>query len=248
MNYSIVLTDANLRSVYDEHGMAGLDAVRQLGPYLGSDVQKIKDEIERIRRERLEGLVAKKTVISSSIDASMLMEDYSMIPDRMTIQDYIPSINKVGLTQKFSFPVAGNPGTIASFVFAVASQSGSGAGNIATSISHQINPRLRSRFDVGWTGNKYISTAFSVAITNKLTADVGYTATFFGGSILHNGHLTVSHLIGSQYAMSASLMGNPSDIGVSLGFTNMSPTTPLNLNVQVCNAWKLIFFKFFLAG
>lgn len=227
----LVLTDAALRSIYDEHGTEGVEAAKQLGEYLDGDLERLKEEIDRFKRDRLDNVIRKKTVIAASVDASIFTENYSTFPENLHWTEYVPAFSRISLSQKFEFPFLAE--SAADVTLGVASQSGSGSGNISAALSRQFGDRIRGRLEFGLAGRRFCGIGFSTSLSKRITADVYSSATFYGGDVLSNGQVTLSGLVGEENLLSITFISTQGNLGVSLGYNHLSEVSPVAINLQV---------------
>lgn len=225
-----MLLDVNIRKIYDEHGIEGVEAAWQLGPYLGEDLQRLKEEIERQRVSKLLGGLRCKTIVSTGIDASMLMEDWSPIQEEMSFMDYIPRISTLSLSQHMESHLAED--TTLSLTCSAATKNGMGNGLVNGGIAKQISQALRGRIEFTVGNQKRLGAGLSFAITQKMNMDLLLNTHFYGGAIDPGYQLTFSRLLLDNIVSSVAVSGSSSGTGVSVSFSRVSETNPATFSIQ----------------
>ncbi|PJF18469.1 DnaJ subfamily C member 11 [Paramicrosporidium saccamoebae] len=219
-----VLSDAQLRPIYDEHGIQGVEAAKQLGDYLDGDLQKLRDELAR-RRSGLRS----RTVVSAGIDASMLLEDWTPIQNELVWSDYVPQVSNVALTHKLEGTL--EDGTSYSVAYSAATKNGQGNGIVSGTITRQMSERLYGRLEFAVGSQRRLGWGLSYALSQKMSMDVLLTTDYYGGAIEPGYQVTISRAIVDQLA--ASLTFSNGNIAAGLGY--ISETNPASLTCQLAD-------------
>lgn len=225
-----------------------MDAASQIGPYLDGDLSKLRDEIDRIKYARTFGFWKSKTVLSSNIDATMLMEDLSPIQSETSWYDYTPRVNGLSMTQNYQGSLTERLN--GSLGYAVATNNGNGTGFVTAGLSQQINEQIRGRLDFAAGTRKHISLGITTALSKKAyyspiypsptltplrTADILCVANFHGGSIVPHYQFSLSHIFATNNIASVTVLGSSAH-RVAIGLSRMSESNPGSVALQVLTA------------
>ncbi|KAK6118949.1 hypothetical protein DH2020_047310 [Rehmannia glutinosa] len=166
-----ILTDENKRIIYDIYGMEGLTSGLELGPKLNK-VEEIKEELERMRRQREQEKVSAHIRPSGSILATLSWPDF-LDGDGIMRGMAMASEVQSQISKRTSLAIGGN--------LAVNANSGGGA---ATAIlRHHISPVSSVEF-MGSIGlQSLIGMQTSRQLSVHSTAIMGITMSLRDGSI-----------------------------------------------------------------
>ncbi|PIN07579.1 Molecular chaperone (DnaJ superfamily) [Handroanthus impetiginosus] len=166
-----ILTDENKRTIYDIYGMEGLTSGLELGPKLDK-VEEIREELERLRREREQEKVLAQIRSSGSILANLSWPDF-LDGDGIMRAMAMASEVQSQISKHTSLVIGGN--------LAVNADSGGGA---ATAIlRHHISPVSTVEF-MGSIGlQSLIGMQTSRQLSAHSNATMGLTMSLRDGSI-----------------------------------------------------------------
>lgn len=225
------MSNAKLRTVYDEFGLEGVESAMQLGEYLDGDLSKLREALGRLRREKLLGGWRSKTLLSTGIDASMLTEDWSPIADQISWQDYIPQCSSIAMTHRMEGLVLDD--VSAQINISAAVKSGNGSSLLSGTLSKPVSDRLRVRIEGAIAGPRRLGLGLAHALSQKMSLDYLVSWHFHGGSILPHYQLTLSRVLGSSMISSISVFGDADyNYGASLGLSYLSETSPASVSTQ----------------
>ncbi|GER49569.1 chaperone protein dnaJ [Striga asiatica] len=166
-----VLTDENKRVIYDIYGMEGLTSGLELGPKLDK-VEEIKEELERMRRQREHDKVLAHVRPSGSILAHLSWPNFldgGGLMKGMAMASQVQS----QISKRNSLAIGGN--------LAVNSDSGMGAATIV--LGHQISPVSSAEFmgSIGLQSLIGLQTTRQLSVNSNAT--MGITMSLRDGSI-----------------------------------------------------------------
>ncbi|CAA0841850.1 Chaperone protein dnaJ 13 [Striga hermonthica] len=166
-----ILTDENKRVIYDIYGMEGLTSGLELGPKLDK-VEEIKEELERMRRQREHDKVLAHIRPSGSILANLSWPNF-LDGDGLMKGMAMASQVQSQISKRTSLAIGGN--------LAVNSDSGVGAATVV--LGHQISPVSSAEF----MGSIGLQSLIGLQTTRQLsvnsTATMGVTMSLRDGSI-----------------------------------------------------------------
>ncbi|XP_051137416.1 chaperone protein dnaJ 13 isoform X2 [Andrographis paniculata] len=166
-----ILTDENKRLIYDIYGMEGLKSGLELGPKL-NQVEKIKEELERLRRQREQDNVTAHIQPSGSILATLSWPDFldgDGIMQGMAMASEVES----QISKRNSLSIGGN----------LAVNETAGGGAAVAVLRHQISPvsSLELMGSIGLQSLLGVQTSRQLSVHS--TARMGLALSLKDGSI-----------------------------------------------------------------
>ncbi|KAL8520882.1 hypothetical protein ACS0TY_011439 [Phlomoides rotata] len=166
-----ILTDGNKRVIYDIYGMEGLTSGLELGPKLNK-VDEIKEELERLRRQREQENDSAHMKSSGSILATLSWPDY-LLGDGIMSGMGMASEVQSQISKHTSLAIGGNLGV----------NENSGGGAATAVLRHQISQVSSVEF-MGSIGlQSLIGIQASRELSVHSTAVMGVTMSLRDGSI-----------------------------------------------------------------
>lgn len=212
--------------------MEGVEAVWQVGSYLGEDLYRLREVLHQQRIRKALGLAKGKTSISLGVDATMITEDWSPIADEIIWSDYLPFISTLSINHRLEGTIFDDQTNLNLSILALAKR-GNGNSIVSGSISRQLHARLRGRIDFSLGDQRRTGLGLSCSLAPRTNLDLYGFVEPYGGISNPAYQISVSQAWFDSFGSSISLLGGLNrPHGLVLGLNYVNPSNQLHLSTQ----------------